>query len=87
LFFDKKKREQSFREKAILYKTVFSSPDGKLVLYDLMDRNFIARDFDGKSDAFEVAKQCGQRKAILDILYYCDISIKQLDEMMKGDEQ
>lgn len=77
--FSKGKRENEFREKCITYKRVFGSPEGKKVLYDLMDRNHVVATH--KGDIF----QEGRRAAILEIMYFCNISVKQLDEMMKGE--
>lgn len=72
-----KKKDDSFRDLIIAYKRVFATPDGKVVLYDLMSRYHVLNPHDG-----DPMKE-GERKVVLGILRNCNISITELDEMLK----
>lgn len=74
---NKNKKDQ--RDMFIAYKQTFGSEQGKKVLFDLMDKNFILNPTKG-----DPSKE-GRREAILDILYSCNISIEKLDSLMKGE--
>ncbi len=72
-------RSKKYRDLVIAYKQTFGTPNGKLVLFDLMNRNFILNGHSG-----DVHKE-GQRAAVLDIMKKCNISIEKLDELLKGE--
>lgn len=72
------KEDESIRNNTINYKRVFSTPEGKEVLLDLMDRNYFMNPTQG-----DLIKE-GRRCALLDILHYCHVDIKQVDEMLRS---
>lgn len=80
IFSRKKKELEDYRQKVILYKKVFGSPDGKTVLYDLMNAGYVLNNH--KGDPFLE----GRRSLVLDILHKCNVSEKELSDMLKGDE-
>jgi hypothetical protein len=73
------KKRTEMRDRIIQFKRVFGSPDGKSVLYHLMDRYYILQDH--KGDSFKE----GQRSVVVEILKLCNVNIQQLDEMLKGE--
>jgi hypothetical protein len=78
-----KKKDGSVQEitkqKLIAYKQVFSSPQGKEVLFDLMNSCNILNSHRG--DAFSE----GRRSVALDILHKMNVNEQQLSDMLKGD--
>lgn len=82
-FFKKGRKELEYaeaqRETAVKYKKCFASDEGKFVLMDLMNKNFILNSHKG-----DMLSE-GRRQAVLDILFLCNIDIKQLDAMLKGE--
>lgn len=76
-----KEPEVALRDKTIMYKRFFASNDGREILYDLMDRNFIIESH--KGDAFSE----GRRAAILDIIHFCKVDLKLFDELLKEGEE
>jgi hypothetical protein len=75
------KSKSEHRDLVIAYKRIFNSQDGKLVLFDIMNRNYVLNTHGG--DAFKE----GRRAAILEILQSANISIEKLDEFLKGMEK
>lgn len=75
------KRATSPRDKIISFKRTFATPQGKLVLFDLMNRFHVLNTH--KGDAFAE----GQRAAVLYILQQCHINLEEFDEMLKGDDE
>lgn len=86
-FFKEKSYDQEsdteYRDLMIAYKKVFGSPDGKKVLYDLMNKYHVLNTHQGMNSEFSE----GQRSVVLDIMKYHGISIEQLDAMLKGDDE
>ena len=78
-FKNKNDKEVEARDRIIQYKKVFSSQDGKEVLFDLMNKNFIL--YSHKGDAFSE----GRRAAVLDILSMCNINLSEFDRLLKGE--
>ena len=72
--------EQIQRQKIILYKKVFGSKDGKEVLLDLINRNYVLQSTGGDS-----IKE-GRRSAVLDIIHLSKISLKSFDELLTARE-
>jgi hypothetical protein len=71
--------DQEQRDMIILYKRVFGSEDGKAVLCDLMNRNFILDSHGG--DALKE----GRRQAILEVMTKANMNIEQFDKLLKGE--
>jgi hypothetical protein len=69
------------RKKIITFKKVFSTPEGKEVLFELMNRNFILTSH--KGDSYSE----GRRSAILDVLHLCNVDVAVFDEMLKGENE
>ncbi len=72
-------RSEAYRQKVIAYKKVFSTPEGREVLFDLMDRYYLLNTTGG-----DPAKE-GQRQVILDILTRTNTDLTQLDKILKGE--
>lgn len=77
MIFGKKAQEQ--RDKIISYKRVFDSPEGKQVLFDLMNKFHILNTHGGDTI------QEGQRSVVLWIMQQCNINLAQFDALMKGE--
>lgn len=77
IFGGKKAQEQ--RERIISYKRVFGTPEGKAVLLDLMDRNYVL-DEHGADPIKE-----GRRAVVLEIIADCRINLAEFDKLLKGD--
>lgn len=77
MIFGKKAQEQ--RDKIISYKRVFDSPEGKQVLFDLMNKFHILNSHGGDTI------QEGQRSVVLWIMQQCNINLAQFDALLKGD--
>ena len=78
---DDERAEFAQRQKIILYKKVFNSRDGKEVLLDLINRNYVLQTTGG-DDLKE-----GRRAAVLDILHLTKISLKSFDELLTNKEE
>ncbi len=76
--FNNSKRDAA-RELIISYKRTFGSKEGKEVLFDLMNRFHILN-----PAVSEIAE--GQRQTVLHILKQSNVNLKQLDELMKGND-
>ena len=85
MIFRKKKEELDTgaeqRDLLVAYKQTFGSPQGKLVLYDLLNRYHVLKSHDGS------AFMEGQRSVAVSIITKCSISIAQFDEMLKGENE
>ena len=77
MIFGKKAQEQ--RDKIISYKRVFDSPEGKQVLFDLMNKFHILNSHGGDTI------QEGQRSVVLWIMQQCNINLAEFDRLMKGE--
>ena len=75
------KRAQEQRDLVISYKKTFSSPEGKAVLFDLMNRFHVLNPHQG-SEYSE-----GQRSTVLHVMNRVGVNIEQLDQMLKGDNE
>jgi hypothetical protein len=72
-------RRAEQRDLIIAYKQVFSTEQGRTVLFDLMNRNFILDSTNG-----EPLKE-GRRAVVLDILKQVNLSLEQFDQLLKGE--
>lgn len=83
MIFGKKRGEeaegQHHRDLIIAYKKTFSSPHGKEVLFDLMNRYHVLNSHKG-----DVLAE-GARSVVLGILGNCKISLVEFDQMLKGE--
>lgn len=77
--FLRRKESSEQRDRIIAYKNVFSSPNGKTVLFDLMNRFHILNAHSG--DAFKE----GQRSVVLAIMSQCNINLEDFDKILKGE--
>lgn len=75
--FGKKQQEQ--REKIIAYKRTFGTPEGKTVLFDLMNKYHVLNGHKG-----DIHKE-GERSVVLGIMYMCNINMEEFDRLMKGE--
>lgn len=73
-------------ERADNYKLVFGSPQGRAVLYDLMEHCGMLRSSYTK-DANEVLFREGERNVVLRILQILDQDVKQLLERIEEHEK
>lgn len=78
MFLKQNRKEQ--RERIIAFKKVFGTQDGKTVLYHLMNKYHVLNSH--KGDSFSE----GQRSVVLEVLHLCNISIEQLDQLLKGED-
>ncbi len=74
------KKEKVQRDLIVQYKRTFGSTEGKAVLLDIMNRNFILNSH--KGDPFME----GRRAAILDIMSMANINMEAYDKLLKGAE-
>lgn len=58
------------------YQKVFNTPEGKIVLMDLMNKNYILNSHKGEPLAE------GRRAAILDIMHFCNINISEFNKLL-----
>lgn len=75
------KNRMEKRERIIAFKKIFGMPEGKTVLYHLMNTYHVLNSH--KGDAFFE----GQRSVVLEIMHQCGISIEELDRLVKGEEE
>lgn len=75
-FFSKAKEQ---RDRIVAYKRVFGTPEGKEVLFDILNRCHILNAH--KGDAYAE----GRRSVALDILHNCKIDLAQFDQLMNGE--
>lgn len=73
---------QKKRNKVILYKKIFSSPDGEKVLQDLAKTFFVFNSV-MSNDPYETAYNEGARSVVLRILKTINMTEKQLDALSK----
>jgi hypothetical protein len=81
-----RRKAEEDRQKAILYKRVFCSDDGKQVLLDLMNRYFFMR-FTipaGHTASEGAVLEKGRREVVEDIMARANLDVNKLDELMKG---
>jgi predicted DNA-binding ArsR family transcriptional regulator len=69
------------RNRIILYKRVFGSPEGKEVLVDLMDRFYIVQEHDGSPG------REGQRSVVLHIMRQAGMDLAAFDNLWRGEDQ
>lgn len=82
MFLNRKKsgdKSTDDRQRVLLYKKVFSSPEGKEVLIDLMNRNYVLNPTLGE------LRREGRREAILEILATTNVDMVQFDKLLKGE--
>lgn len=82
MMFGKRKEaevESVQRQRIITFKRVFGSPEGKEVLFELMNRFHILSSHGG-----DPLKE-GQRSVVLEILSLANMNLAQFDQMLKGE--
>lgn len=72
-------QDQAQRNLIISYKRIFGSPEGKEILFDLMNRFHVLNGHNG--DAIKE----GQRSAVLFILAQCHIKLEDFDKLLNGE--
>lgn len=73
------------REKAIAYKKFFGDEHHRKVMLDLMNRYHVLSPLPDTSDPLALARAEGKREVVLDLLGRANVSIEQLDKMLKGE--
>ncbi len=82
---DEQARIEAQRQKIITYKQFFESPNGRVVLIDLMDRFSLA--FSLKADpSFSSDRVLGRNDVIAYILNQTEMPMDQFDKIVKGDK-
>ncbi len=78
--FNKKEKDGSEqRDRVVSYKKTFGTEDGRIVLFDLMDKFHILNSHGG--DPFKE----GQRSVVVGILSQSNINLEQFDKLLKGE--
>lgn len=72
------------RQKAINYKKFFGEEHGRAVMLDLMNKYHVLTPIDDPDPRLAAFKE-GQRSVILDLLARANLSIEQLDKILKGE--
>lgn len=72
------KTEQD-RQRVINYKKTFSSPEGRDVMFDLLNRFHVLNSHGGDP------RKEGQREVALYIMHQCHIDLDQLDKLLRGE--
>lgn len=67
------------RQRVVAYKKVFGSPEGREVLFDILNRYHVLNSHGG--DPFKE----GQRTVALHILSQCSIDLVQFEKILKGE--
>lgn len=80
MIFGKKRERADLRQLSIAYKRVFSSPEGREVLFDIFNRNYLLNSHGG-----DPLKE-GRRAAALDMLHMCKIDLNEFDKLLKEEE-
>lgn len=76
------KKKNAVSTRIIAYQSFFKSPEGKLVLKDLVrQHHFGTPGFD--PNPIELARMAGERNVVCYILAQLDVSEEQLMELMK----
>lgn len=69
------------RQKAIAYKRVFGTEEGRTVLFDLLNRYHVLNPM----PVAGLERAEGQRSVVIDILTRCHVDIAQLDKLLRGE--
>lgn len=80
------------RERKLLYQRVFDTDDGKRVLVELMEGNFVfsqttAVDADGRTDSHRTAFNEGRRAVALRILQILDTPLENFRQMYEAQQR
>ena len=75
----KRREPQEQRDLIIAYKRVFGTPEGRQVLFDLMNRYHVLNTHRG-DPLLE-----GQRSVVLEVLGKCNINLAEFDRLLKGE--
>jgi hypothetical protein len=73
------------RQRIINYKKFFGDEHGRHVMLDLMNKYYILSPLPQTSDALEMARAEGKREVVLDLLSRANVSMDQLDKILKGE--
>jgi hypothetical protein len=74
-----KRKEDGYRDLVVSYKKVFGTTEGREVLFDLMNKNYILNGHNG-DPLLE-----GRRSAVLEILKMMHVNMIELDKLLQGD--
>jgi len=81
----KQKSSQRIVDLTRAYQSVFSSDEGKLVLFDLMEKGyFLAPTFEKEMHGAE--RNEGKRELVLFILRQCNMNMSNVMELIKEEE-
>jgi hypothetical protein len=80
MIFGRRKDASEQRDRIIAYKRVFGTPEGKEVLFDILNRCHVLNSHGG--DAYKE----GQRSVALQIMNNCAINLVELDKLIKGED-
>ncbi len=72
--------EQIQKQRVIKYKKVFGSKDGREILADLIDRNYVLNTTGG-----DPLKE-GRRACVLDIIHLTKLDLRAFDELLTNHE-
>ena len=78
-------RIEAQRQKFILYKQVFGTPQGKEVIIDLMDKFFILNPLPSGTE-WERGVAEGKRQCALFVVSQVNMDLAALDKIIKGDQ-
>lgn len=73
------------RQKIINYKKFFGEDHGRAVMLDLMNKFYVLTPLPETTDVLAFARAEGQRDVVLDLLRRANVSLEQLDKILKGD--
>lgn len=79
MIFSSKAKAEAQRQKMIVYRRVFGTPEGREVLTDLMNENYILNSHGG-----DPLKE-GARLAVLNILKLVNFDVNEFDKLTKGE--
>lgn len=70
------------RQKVITFKKVFASPEGKEVLFDLMNRYFVLENI---PEGDRAIRCLGQNDVVKYIIKMSNIDLVEFDKLLKGE--
>lgn len=73
------------RERIIKYKKFFGDEHGKSVMLDLMNKFHILSPLPKTGDVLELARAEGNREVVLYLLNRANVSLEQLDKILRGE--
>lgn len=73
------------RQKLISYKKFFGEPHMREVMLDLMNKYYVLTKLPETTDLITLARAEGKREVVLDLLTRANVSMEQLDKLLKGE--